>query len=238
MGSAAAESGRMKKYWIILGLCLAGQAPLRAQPAGEHPPLISVTGKSEIWSVPDQIEFSLHLACEDPDPGRAMEGSQKQVDGLRALLGQFKLEPGSFQVTDVSLQRPYQNGVKKSTFEASRECSFTLAEVKQKDQVLLTFARGELGEVRSARPGLKNPAPIREKARLEAVQEAQRKARAMASSLQQSIGRAYWLEEVTPELWSNPAANLVTRSPAEEGPSGLGLIKVQATVRASFLLQP
>jgi len=209
-----------------------------AEPAGDHPPLISVTGKSEMWAAPDQIEFTVHLSCEDADAGQAMAQNHKLLDRLRGLVSKFKLEPGSFQVTDVSLTRPYQNGVKKATFDAARDCSFTLADVQQRDQVVLTFAQGDLGEIRSARPGLKNPIPLREKARLEAVQEAQRKARAMAGSLQQSIGKAYWVEEVTPEFWSNPAANMVTRTPGEDGPSGLGMIRVQATVRASFLLQP
>ncbi|MFN8606487.1 MAG: SIMPL domain-containing protein [Vulcanimicrobiota bacterium] len=228
----------MQKIWIILTFILVGWGSLAAEPTGDHPPLISVIGKSEIWTAPDQIEFNLHLSCEESDPGQAMERNQKLVDGLRALLGKFRVEPGSFQVSEVSLERPYQNGVKKATFEASRECTFKLDDVKQKDQVLLTFARGELGEVRGARPTLKNPIPLREKARLEALKEARNKAQAMAASLQQSIGKAYWIEEVTPEFWNSPAANMVSRAPAEESPSGLGMIRVQSTVRASFLLQP
>ena len=228
----------MRNALSILALGFACWGTSAAEPTGNHPPLISVTGKSERWSAPDQIEFTVHLASEDGDAGQAMARNQKLLDGLRGLLGKFRLEPGSFQVTDVSLARPYQNGVKRSTFEASRDCAFTLADVQQKDEVLLLFAQGDLGEVRSARAVLKNPIPIREQARLEALKEAQRKAQAMAASLQQTVGKAYWIEELSPELWSNPAANLVTRAPAEDGPSGLGMIRVQASVRASFLLLP
>lgn len=228
----------MRNAFCVLALAVVCRGTSLAEPAGNHPPLISVTGKSERWLAPDQIEFTVHLASEDGDAGQAMDRNQRLLDGLRGLLGKFRLEPGSFQVTDVSLARPYQNGVKKSTFEASRDCSFVLADVQQKDEVLLTFARGDLGEVRSVRAGLKNPIPIREQARLEALKEAQRKAQAMAASLQQSIGKAYWIEELVPESWNSPSANLVSRSPAEDGPAGLGMIRVQASVRASFLLLP
>ena len=231
----------MKRILTGFFLAMATLTQVSAQPVAGgvgHPPLISVLGKSEVWLAPDQIEFTVHLAAEDGDPGVAMARNQKQLDSLRALLAKAPLQPGSFQVTDVSLERPYANGVKKTTYEAARDCSFTLAQVQQKDELLLAFARGDLGEVRSARASLRDPIPVREKARLQALQEAQRKAQAMAGSLHQSIGKAYWIEEVTPEIWSNPASNMVSRSPGEDGPTGLGMIRVQATVRASFLLQP
>lgn len=87
------------------------------------------------------------------------------------------------------------------------------------------------------RASLKDPILLREKLRLQALQQAQKKAQAMASSLQQTIGKAYWIEEVTPEFWSNPAANVMTRASGEDTLTGLGQIHVQATVKAAFVLQ-
>ncbi|MBT9585982.1 SIMPL domain-containing protein [bacterium] len=220
---------------ILWTLCGWAWAQPAAGPPG-HPPLISVTGKGEIWVAPDQIEFSVHLQGENADPEAAMASSQKLLEQLRRLLADYSLETGSFQVTDVSLERPFRNGVRQKVYEASRECSFTLANVKQKDSLLLAFARGDLGEVRSTRASLKNPIPLREKARLQALEEARRKAQLMAGCLQQNVGKAYWIEEVTPEFWSNPSSNIVTRSAPEDGGSGLGMVRVQATVKVAFAL--
>ena len=210
-----------------------------AQPAAGppgHPPLISVNGKGEFWVAPDQIEFSVHLASEDLQPQAAMAANQSLLDKLRHLLSNFSVETGTFQVTDVTLEHPYRNGSRLKTWEVSRDCAFTLANVKDKERLLMAFAGGSLGEVRSARATLKDPISVRAKARLQALQEAQKKAQVMASSLQQTVGKAYWIEEVTPEFWSNPSANIVTRAPGEDQASGLGMIKISATVRVAFLL--
>ncbi len=220
---------------LIFLLSLVCLAQPTAGPPG-HPPLISVNGKGEFWVAPDQIEFSVHLVNEDLQPQAAMAANQSLLEKLRQLLADYAVESGSFQVTDVTLDHPYRNGDRQKTWEVSRDCAFTLANVKDKDRLLLAFAGGGLGEVRNARASLKDPISVRAKARLQALREAQKKAESMAASLQQTIGKAYWIEEVTPEFWSNPSANMVTRAPGEDQANGLGLIKISATVRVAFLL--
>lgn len=226
----------MRLFCLIAVLLLfTGVAP--AQPPGLQQPLIQVTGQGEFWVSPDQIEFRLRLASEHPQAEQAMQANQRQLEGLRELLKAFSLEAGSFQVSDVNLGHPYQNGSRRESFEASRECAFRLNQVEQKDSFLLAFSARNLGEIQSSRACLKNPLPWREKARLQALGEARRKAQAMAESLQQSIGKAYWIEEFNPDFWQNTSSNVVTRLSDADPTSGLGQIRISATVKVAFLLR-
>ncbi len=210
-----------------------------AVPAGGigHPPLISVTGKSEIWVAPDQYEFSIVLVSERADAETAMKLNQEQLDRLRVLLAEFDIAGKDFRVADVRLEHPYRNGKRLPEYQVTRTCNFTLGQVSKKDSLLLSFTQSNIGEIQSVRASLRDPISLRERLRLQALQQARKKAQAMADSLQQSIGKAYWIEEITPEFWANPSANVMTRAPSEDGLSGAGQIHVQSTVKAAFLLQ-
>ncbi len=228
---------------LFLGLLLLITVlPSVADPMGPaggmgHPPLISVTGKSEIWVAPDQYEFSVVLVSERADAEAAMNANQDQLERLRALLTTYDIAGKDFQVSDVRLEHPYRNGTQRPEYQVSRSCHFTLGQISKKDSLLLSFTKGSIGEIQSVRASLKDPISLKEKLRLQALQQAQKKAQAMANSLQQSIGKAYWIEEITPDFWTSPSANVMSRAPSEEGLSGAGQIHVQATVKAAFLLQ-
>lgn len=86
----------------------AGYADVSPPGSGvAHPPLISVTGKSEIWVAPDQYEFSVTLISVRPDAESAMKSNEELLERLRALLATFEVADRDFQVADVQLEHPY-----------------------------------------------------------------------------------------------------------------------------------
>lgn len=210
--------------------------PTLPRSAATTPSLITVHGKADLSVPPDQYVFNVKLSDEATDAESAMARNNQQLEALQRLLRQFEVPTSTFQVADVNLSHPYRDGRQLSSFEARREISFVLAQTAQKNPLLLEFAKKQIGEVTSVIPSLKDPVTIREKARILALQQAQKKAQAMAAALGQGIGKAYYIEESVPNFFQSPSSNIMVRSAEEPELSGKGQIHVSATVRVSFLL--
>lgn len=223
------------RYWLLILFLGWVSAPGLAQPL---PPLVTVTGKSEIRVAPDRMDFVVRLTSENLKAEAAVAANQAQLDKLRNLLKDYPLEQGSFSATDVDLSHPWRDGRALESFQAARSCSFSLTDVSRRERLLLAFAGGNLGEVSSVSPRLSAPVPYRTKARLQALEEARKKAYAMASALGQTIGNAYSIEEVN-EGWLNPVSNsnMVSNSSSDRDNNGLGQVEVSAIVKVAFLLK-
>src|SRR5215212_1452367 len=87
---------------ILLSAALCASA----QQAPE-PPLITVTGQSEVRVAPDEVDFTLVVENLDKDLLAAKSKNDETVRQVLALVGQYGVEPQDVQTSYISVEPRY-----------------------------------------------------------------------------------------------------------------------------------
>lgn len=246
-------------FFILLFVCAAAVAAQEI----DKMPSITVSGKAEIWVVPDEARLSLDFTKLDKDLQVAKRLNDESVAKILELTRRFAIAAQDVSTTSISVDMKYESirdpknriydedgdEIGKKIFkgyEVSKTIVVRLRDISKFEDFFNETLKTGLTEIDSVSFETSKLREVKDQARDMAMKAAKEKATAMAKSIGQNIGKAVKITEGTvsnqyygSNISSNSnitlqrAASTVTENLATFSP---GTIKVEADVTVSFLL--
>ncbi len=230
---------------LSAALCAgAQQAPV--------PPLITVTGQSEVRVAPDEVDFTLVVENLDKDLLAAKSKNDETVRQVLALVGQYGIEPKDVQTSYISVAPrytevdEYRRPLPKREFlgyAVTKTILVRLKNISRFEPLFTDLLKAGVNNVRDVDFRTSQIRKHKDEARALAIRAAREKAVALTREIGQTIGRAYSISEVpdTSYMPANTYANVANvgegGSSEEESTIAPGMITVKARVLISFRLE-
>lgn len=251
----------MKMFAGIVGmLVLACAAFGQIQPP--KPPSIDVSGTAEILVSPDEVTFSIDVTKRNKDMNIAKAEADAVVAKLLEVTRQFDIKPSDVRTDYISVEikNQFNRDPKNRVFDedgdeigtkiflgydVSTTVIVKLTDIKRFEQFFAAVMKAGPTEINSVTFASSKMIEERNRARQMAMRAAHDKASAMAGAINQTIGKAISVSEVSPNesrfssgLANNTTANFSTSSVTSESVATFspGSIKVTAQVNVTFLL--
>lgn len=233
---------------LILSLCFVPAATAQEQ---RDPPLITVTGESEVRVVPDEVVFDLTVQTLNRDLRLAKSQTDERLKKTLELTRKYRIAPVDVQTDYVKLEPRYRGNDETRTlvgYSVRKDLVFTLRDASQAEELLSDVIEAGITRINSINFRSSQLRKHRDQARALAIKAAQEKATALAAEIGQKIGKAYFIEEegaggstrfnISPGAGSNNSfvSDTDRSSQESEGTLALGQIKVSARVTVRFFL--
>lgn len=248
--------------WLLVsGLCFAS---LVAAQDVDKMPTITVTGTAEVQVAPDEVVFTLDVSKTDRDLQVAKRLNDESVSKILELTRRFAVLPQNVKTDSISVDMKYQvvrdpknriydeDGDETGQrifkgYEVSKTVVVKLTDLSRFEDFFAELLKTGLTEVRNVTFETSKFRENRVQAREMAMKAAREKAVSMAAAVNQTIGKAVFIQEgiatngIGISANSNRARsnNFSTTGETLESVSTTfapGLIKVEASVTISFLL--
>ncbi len=232
--------------WIALSVAApAVAAPDAQQRSAEDRPNITVSGEGEVRAEPDMAIVTVGVTVVAPTSQDAMDQVSQRLTDVSASARALGIEDRDIQTTGLSLQpifrpRPRSDDPPEiDSYRASNNISLVVRDVSRAGIVLDAASRSGANVVGGLRFGLSNLDELRRQALANAVREAERKARAMASAAGVSISGVLSISEdglAAPQPLGRADALRAAPAEAVAPPVEPGELVVRARVRASYAI--
>lgn len=190
---------------ILFVIAFAFAAPAFAQNNLE-PPLITVTGQSEVRVPPDEVLFTLEIENVDKD---MLAANKKTDDAVRQVLSisrKHHVKPEDVQTSFISVEPKYntddmdyeaRRNVRRVFigYEVSKTVAIRLREISRFDEMLADVLKAGITRLRNLEFRNSQIRKHRDQARVMAIRAAREKADLLAREIGQSIGPAYSISE-------------------------------------------
>ena len=234
---------------VLVGLCLASVAIAQER---REPPLITVTGESEVLVVPDEVVFDLTVQTLNRDLRLAKAQTDERLKKTMELTRKYKIAPADVQTDYIKLEPRYRSNDETRTlvgYSVRKDIVFTLRDAAQAEELLSDVIESGVTRINSINFRSSQLRKHRDQARALAMKAAQEKATALAAEIGQKIGKAYSIEEegarssgrfnvsgTSGSQNSFVIADSDGASRLSEGTLALGQIRVSASVTVRFFL--
>jgi hypothetical protein len=240
---------------LVAILSLTGWTGAQAEPT--EPGLITVSGEAEVRVVPDEVVLTLGIETRDKDLTRAKDQNDDRVKAVLTLIQGYGVKPQHIQTDHISIEPRYEHNYNQETFIGyfvRKTVVVTLKDISKFEELLTGVLEAGANYVHGIQFRTTELRKYRDEARALAIQAAREKAVAMASGLDQQIGRPRTIRENHSGWWSGYnawwgrpwGASSMTQNVVQEigngsftGSDGLapGLITVNAGVTVTFELK-
>ena len=223
----------------------------RAQQMPE-PPLITVTGQSEVRVAPDEVDFTLVVENLDKDLLAAKSKNDETVKQVLALVDQYGIESKDVQTSYISVEPrytevdEYRRPLAKREFlgyAVTKTILVRLKNISRFEALFTDLLKAGVNNVRDVDFRTSQIRKHKDEARAMAIRAAREKAVALTREIGQTIGKAYSISEVPDNSYmpANAYANTtrVVEGDLSENESTIapGMITVKARVLVSFRLE-
>ncbi len=252
----------MKSFIILALLIVAVAVSGVAQEVAKHP-TIQVTGTADIMVAPDEVIFSLDVTKRNKDMQIAKKEADEALAKIIELTRRYSIKPEDVRTDYISVEMKYQSirdpnnrifdedGDEIGTrvflgYDVSTTVIVRLKKLERFEEFFGEVLRTGLSEIDSVRFESSKMIEERKMAREQAMKAAYEKASAMAAAIGQTIGKAFFIAEGTPQNLSLSGVNsnsnsinfrsgpvTVSESVATFSP---GAIKISSQVTITFLL--
>lgn len=230
--------------WIALSLGVpAVAAPESQQRATEDRPSITVSGEGEVRAEPDLAIVTVGVTATSASSQDAMDEVSTRLAAVIASARALGIEDRDIQTTGLSLQPIFRPRTRADepqeidSYRASNNVSLTVRDVARAGTVLDAASRSGANVIGGLRFGLSNLDELRRQALANAVREAERKARAIASASGVNIAGVLSISEdggSAPQPVARADALRAAPAEAVAPPVEPGELVVRARVRASY----
>lgn len=250
----------MKSTFLLMFALVAFGITITAQDAPKQP-TIHVTGTADIMVAPDEVIFSLDVTKRNKDMQAAKREADEALAKIIDLTRRFGISPEDVKTDYISVAMKYQSirdpknrifdedGDEIGTrvflgYDVSTTVIVRLKQLGRFEEFFGEVLRTGLSEIDSVRFESSKMIEERKLAREQAMKAAYEKASAMAGAIGQTIGKAIYIAEGTPQNQSASGVNsnsinfrsgpvTVSESVATFSP---GAIKISSQVTITFLL--
>jgi len=249
----------MKTILLLLALTLCCSLSVLAQDVDKMP-LITVTGTAEVEVAPDEVIFSLDVTKTDKDLQVAKKLNDEAVGKVLELTRRFAVAPQNVKTDYITVNMKYESVRDAKTkiynedgdevgkkifrgYEVSKTVIVKLTDITRFEDFFAEALKTGISAVTSVKFQTSKLRDNKDRARELVMKAAQEKARAMAASVSQTIGKAIKITEgnvanQTYGLINMNSNTVATGGTFSEGVATFapGAIKVEAQVTVSFLL--
>lgn len=184
----------MRALVVALAVCLA--APVLA----DTDQTITVTGEARVAAAPDMARLSLGATGRGADPITAMNHTSAVLDVVIARLQSMGLEPRDIQTSSAQLNRRARWDRDKEQevflgYEANNSLTIRVRDLSQLGGVLGAVLEDGANSLSNLTWAVQDPAPLEDKARREAVQDAMAKAALYAEAAGVELGQVLMISD-------------------------------------------
>jgi uncharacterized protein YggE len=247
-GANAARTGFLRAVqlglaaWVALSIALPAGAAPEAQRTSDDRPNITVSGEGEVRAEPDMAIVTVGVTVVSASSQDAMDQVSQRLADVIASARALGVEARDIQTTGLSLQpisrpRPPPEPPEIEAYRASNNVSLTVRDIARAGMVLDAASRSGANVIGGLRFGLSTLDELRRQALANAVREAERKARAVATAGGVNItGVISIMEEGVAVPRPLAQADAVRAAPAEAvaPPVEPGELVIRARVRVSY----
>ncbi len=230
--------------WFALYLAVpVVAAPEAQQRSGEERPNIAVSGEGEVRAEPDLAVVSVGVTVVSPASQDAMDQVSLRMTDVIASARALGVQDRDIQTSGLSLQPIFRQRTRADepqeieAYRASNNVSIIVRDIARAGTVLDAASRGGANVIGGVRFGLSNVDDIRRDALANAVRDAERKARAIASAAGVNITGVLSIAEEGVAVPRPVAQTDSVRGAAAEAvapPVEPGELVIRARVRASY----
>lgn len=229
----------------ILALAVLLLLPQRTDaPAAQQPPVLVVTGTSEVLAVPDRAIVRLGIVRQSAIAEMAQQQANMVAEDILAAVTKAGVPARDIQTSRLVLT-PVYNGRGSDqrivSYNATNTISVRLDNLDMVGAVIDAGLKAGANQLEGVQFVLKNDLPAREQALREAVQEARGKAQAMADTLRVNLMEVIEATEggvsVVPRVQAFAAAAVQTAS-STATPVSPGEIEIRANVTIRYRISP
>jgi uncharacterized protein len=233
----------MKRYLVLTVIALALRAPAWSQPPPMPPErALTVAGRAEIQVAPDTVDIQLGVENQAPTAREAMERTNRAMQAIIERLRRAEVPERSIRTATLRLEPVYESPpgreVRLVGYRAANILTVTLKDVTRAGPVLDAGLEAGANRLVGIQFRLANDLPARLEALKAATAEAQAKARAIAASLDVSLGP---VENVTESAEVVPIPRfeaMAARAMTSSTPVQAGDITVHADVSVRYRIGP
>lgn len=218
-------------------IAAAALARLPANAAERIDKLMTVTGEGTIAAVPDSAVIRLGVSSQGKTARAASDANAKEMTVVLAAIKESGVADRDIQTTSLSLQPQYDPNKAGATrligFQATNQVTIKIRDIGQLPAVLDRAIAAGANEMSGIEFVVSEQAKLLDKARIEAIADARRKAELYASAAGMKVGRVMAISEEGPT--QTPRAYQTMRAGAAT-PIAPGEQMLRAVVTVSYEL--
>lgn len=231
------------RLWLALGVSVLWATALIAQDAGDASARISVSGEGTAAAVPDMATITLGVSAQNASAAEAMEEASASISDILARLDGLGLQPRDIQTSDLSLTPLWSNRASGSAsppriegFEASNRLTLRVRDLDTLGAVLEAAISDGANRLGGLSFGLRDPGPVLDAARRNAVADARRRAEVYAQAAGLTLGPVISMSEGGASAPRPQLAMEMAR--AADVPIAAGETAIRAQINVVYALLP
>jgi uncharacterized protein len=235
----------MKKFLsAIVLVSMVATAGLAQTPVVPQPPVLVVTGNSQVMASPDEASVRLGIVRQAPGAQTAQDQANAVAQQILSEIRKLGIMPEKIQTARLVLSPVYAPRSPESrdaprivAYNASNTVTVSLEDLSLVGPVIDAGLKAGANQLEGVQFGLRNELPSRQQALKQAVDEARGKAEAMAQALRLNLGEVLEVSEgggISPRFEAPLAGRAYAAAQDIATPVSPGQIEVSATVTIRY----
>lgn len=184
---------------VLLATCVIAAAALPAQAAEKVDKLITVTGEATISAAPDAASIRVGVSSQGKTARAASDANARDMTVVIAAIKESGVADKDIQTTSLSLQPQYDSNKAAAArlvgFQANNQITVKIRDIAQLPNILDRAISAGANEMSGIELVISEQAKLLDKARVEAIADAHRKAELYANAAGMKVGRVMAISE-------------------------------------------
>jgi len=180
-------------------IAAAAPAPVSAQAAERIEKLVTVTGEGTVAAAPDSAVIRLGVSSQGKTARAASDANAREMTVVLAAIKESGVADRDIQTTALSLQPQYDpnktGAARLIGFQANNQVTVKIRDVARLPSVLDRAIAGGANEMSGVEFIVSEQGKLLDKARIEAIADARRKAELYAAAAGMKVGRVMAISE-------------------------------------------
>lgn len=203
------------------------------------PNTIDVTGEGIVRVVPDEATINVRVENTGENTKILKEQNDATINEVLRFLKKMDIADKDVRTQYMNLTKSYDYNTKTYTFAANQSLSVKLRDLNKYETVMKGLMDTGINRIDGVKFSSSKEDALKSEARKKAVENAQNKAREYASVLNQTVGKAVSISEMTNDGGPKPMYRMAMMDGASENNGqtiALGEMEIRTSVNISFLL--
>lgn len=203
------------------------------------PPTIDITGEGIVRVVPDEVTINIRVE----NTGENLKSLKKQNDAtvsdVLKFLKKMNIADKDVQTEYVNMNKNYDYNTKTYSFAANQAISIKLRDLKNYESIMSGLLDTGVNRIDGVVFSSSNRVALETQARKNAIENAQMKAKEYAGVLNQTVGKAVSISEISNNAGPRPIMYKSTMMADDSGSQQTlspGEMEIKTLVNVSFLL--
>ena len=205
-------------------------------------PLINVTGEGIIKVVPDGVSIRVRVDTQGKNALEVKSENDQSIDTVLKFLKAEDISRKNVQTTRINLNKTYDYNTKKYSYTADQTLTILLADLGKYEHIMTGLLNSGINRIDNVEFVSSKMEEYMVQARINAIQDAKKKAIVYAETLKQTVGKAVAISEqgsLPPQVPLQKSRMMAAQMDSSGGTETIspGQLIVKIKVAVSFDLQ-